>query len=132
VIRETSLEALRHITETGILGRARTRVYEVLYRYGPLAEFEVADYSDVTGYGSTLAKRVSELYEMGLVKVAGETKHPRTGRRCIQWDVTTEIPREPYRPKLSLRKQLAKVEEEVHQLREQVAELWKDSQRSLF
>lgn len=96
-MRSTSLEALAYITDTGILGRERTRCYEILFHHGPLAQFEFADFERDKHYGYTLSKRVSELVAMGLVQPVGVKVSPSTNRRCLTWDVTPKIPTTGYK-----------------------------------
>lgn len=98
-MRTTSLEAWHHINETGILGRARTKTYGILYNKGPLAQFEFERFEKPSAYGGTLSKRVNELEEMGLVKCIGDKINPLSGRRCMVYDVTLKVPRNKYKKK---------------------------------
>jgi hypothetical protein len=99
---------------SGILGKALTRTYDILYADGPLAQFELGGYSACTGSGNTLNKRVSELERWGVVRWVGEKINPRTGRVCMLWDVTSKIPQQTDEPpKKPTRKEIEKENREL-------------------
>ncbi len=95
-VRETSLEALRYVRETGCLNREQQRVYEHLFEHGPTTGIALAAaFGDSTGSGSTAVKRLSELEDRGLAVVVGQEAYEdglgRRRRRQL-WDVTGNLP----------------------------------------
>jgi len=99
--RDTSLEAYNHIVNTGLLGKTRTKAYRLLYRHGPLAQFEVEEFEGQKHYGGSLSKRFSELEDIGAVQIIGKKKNPISGRNCNLYDVTSKLITQPYQSKTS-------------------------------
>lgn len=91
-VRDTSAEAYHAICDSGDVGKQQKRVYEYIYRHGPCTGNEVAKglYSH---HNSGPRARITELKEAGLLKEVGRVDDPITGRRAIQWDVTSEMPK---------------------------------------
>ncbi len=98
-MRDTSLEAYEYISSTGILGAARTKAYGLLFHHGPMAQFEFERYERPKHYGGTLSKRVNELEQLGLAHDVGRKTNPVSGRGCIVWDVTSNMPNGKYQPR---------------------------------
>ncbi len=100
MVRKTSAEAYRKISESGLLSAARWQVYDVAYQAGPLTANQVAKILEERG--NTLATvrknthaRLTELRDLGVIEEQGTVICPVTGMRVIQWDVTGKLPQEP-------------------------------------
>lgn len=100
-MRDTSLSAYRELSESGALAGSRLAAYGLLAVHGPMPLFDFQHHENHKDYGSTLAKRVSELVRLGLAMPVGEIENPRSGRMCTLFDVTsrTSPVRHAFRPK---------------------------------
>jgi len=94
MIRQTSIEALQQIRESGVLSKRRFEVYVSLFEYGPCSATELfykmnklrnPSHSNVT-------TRLGELREMGVVKEIGTKICTITEKKVIEWDVTANLP----------------------------------------
>ncbi len=94
--RETSIQAFNTIKENGLLSERRWRVYEILFKHGPMIGSQVAEaYREIYGRTSnseTVRNRLTELRDMGCVAEMGKTIDEKTGMSVIQWDVTKRVP----------------------------------------
>lgn len=102
--RETSLEAYHRIKDEGLLSVRRWQVYDVLFHNGPLTANQMIKLFQsrypqyrLTNTGS-LATRLSELRDRGVVHEVAEIKCPVSSFRTIQWDVTDKLPVEFKKP----------------------------------
>ena len=87
-------QAYREIEANGLLSRMRFRVYDLLFRDGPLTQREV----DVRLGTDSGHKRVSELVERRVVRAVGERSCSVSGQLAVEWDVTDGLPVEPQKP----------------------------------
>jgi len=104
-VRQTSAEAFRVITETGLLSKRRLQVYEHLYHNGPLTAKQLSLALHFSAW-----KRVSELRRMGCVRELGVVVCEYTGHKVLQWDVTDVIPERVRQPHIGLRRRLRDTE----------------------
>jgi len=89
MIRETSIEAYRHLVENGILAEKNRVVYEYLWKNGATTQKKTErNFNDRT---YTLRPRFAQLEKMGLIKVVGEINCEETGRKNLLWDVTDRV-----------------------------------------
>jgi hypothetical protein len=127
VIRDTSIEAYKAITENGMLSDRRWRVYDILFHNGPLIGARVAElyYFQYgrTSASETIRNRLTELRDMGVVRETGKTFDPNTGMTVIVWDVTSKLPVTFVKQKTKtqiireLEARVAELERENHELR---------------
>lgn len=94
MIRDTSIQTYREITENGLLSKRRFDVYDVLFHHGPLTQTEVhAIVAKNTKISiRSITPRFSELERMGVIREVDRKICSVTGRQCIRWDVTSKLP----------------------------------------
>ena len=85
-MRTTSLEAYKHLVDSGTLSQRRWEAFQILFVYGPATGNEVAAHGCRPG----LWKRLSELARLGLVREVGTKKCSITGEEVTAWDVNEE------------------------------------------
>lgn len=95
MIRQTSIETYHAIEEEGLLGRLQFKVYDAIYKRGPLTQNELHKWCFPDTQPRNVQPRVSELVERGVVAQVGERECSITGRVCIIWDVTDKLPIRP-------------------------------------
>lgn len=86
--RSTSARAFHEIEDNGLLTAARFKVYAKLFDIGPATGSQLNDALKTP----SAHKRLSELYDVGVVKEVGEGTCPITGMTAILWDVTEVVP----------------------------------------
>jgi hypothetical protein len=85
--------AYAEIKNNGLLSRMRWRVYDYLYHHGPLTANEIdAGLMGPAEVNPSYHKRLSELENAGTVREVGERACRISGRNCIEWDVTANLP----------------------------------------
>jgi len=82
----TSINAYNEIRDNGLLTAARFKVYEYLTLHGPQTGNELD-----RALGSSAHKRLSELAEVGLIKVNGSRPDHLTGIENEVWEVIPGI-----------------------------------------
>jgi hypothetical protein len=95
MIRRTSIAAYSAIRDSPIIGRIQWRIYAHLYHHGPKTSGEV--YRSLRPPHKTpsqIRARFTELRELGVLREVGERSCRITGRRCILWDVTNNLPKQ--------------------------------------
>lgn len=95
MIRKTSIETYKAIQDSGHLGRTQREVYNALYQYGPLTQNELHFWHFQERQPRDVQPRVSELVKLGVVKSAGKRQCNITGRVCMTWETTDEMPVTP-------------------------------------
>ena len=93
IIRTTSIEVYRKLVEAKLLPPMRRRVYDNLYKYGPLTRNEVAENIDMVP--NDCSTRLKELRDANRVREVGEDKCNVTGQKIILYDVTDMIGQDP-------------------------------------
>ncbi len=85
-MRNTSVSAYHDIKKSGTLGNLQMVVYQFVFKNGPVTRYDVKQHFGDTkdGYGN----RLSELGQMGLLEIVGETINPESGHKNNSWDVT--------------------------------------------
>jgi hypothetical protein len=88
-MRQTSILAYEAVKASGKLSDMRWRVYDFLYKYGPLTGRELdAKMASPNETRTSYHKRLSELERMGLAYIVAERICSITGHQAIEWDVT--------------------------------------------
>ena len=88
-MRQTSILAYEAIKASGKLSDMRWRVYDFLYKNGPLTGRELdAKMASPNETRTSYHKRLTELERMGLVCIVTERNCHVTGHMAIEWDVT--------------------------------------------
>lgn len=82
--RSTSSRAYQRLLHSGRLAVCQMEAYEALYSYGPLTGSEVVAKS---GYNGAW-KRLSELSDLGYIRVVGRRVCTISKRKALIWDVT--------------------------------------------
>lgn len=95
-MRQTSIDAYNAIKESGLLGKRQKHAYNVLYKDGPLTGNELSELMRIPGQW----KRCSELKKRRLAIEVGKRPCRVTGRECLTWDVTSNMPVPYVREKL--------------------------------
>lgn len=89
--RQTSIDVYEQIKAEGLLEGWRWRVYQTLFRHGPLTSGE-AHKAVGEGTKNDVATRISELKAMGCVREVGTRPCRVTGRNVLEVDVTDKVP----------------------------------------
>ena len=96
-MRQTSILAYEAIKSSGKLSDMRWRVYDFLYRNGPLTGRELdAKMASPNETRTSYHKRLTELERMGLVCIVTERNCHVTGHLAIEWDVTDKKEPRPF------------------------------------
>lgn len=114
--RNTSVAAYQSITENGLLSRRRWEVYEVLYRFGPLTQLELAKAHFQHTQARNVQPRISELAALGVVEHVGFKVDEVTQQKNMLWDVNDQLPVKPMKKKSS-RARILELENEVRELK---------------
>lgn len=126
MIRETSVEAYRSIRDNGSLSENQLRVYAIIYEHGPLIGSKVSErYKEMfptATHSEVVRNRITDLFNMGLVKEVGRDVDPQTKRPSIVWDVTPNLPKKVVKVK-SLRQQLKDLAEKLSKANDENFEL---------
>lgn len=88
--RETSAEAYRQITASGLLQDLQLATYKACYDHGPMTDHEIA--LKIGKPRDTASPRVRELIARGVLREVGERKCQVTDRTCRIVDVTANLP----------------------------------------
>ena len=116
-VRRTSLSAYHEVMASGLLGERQKQAYEVLFHHGPLTGNELSQMMGRPGQW----KRCSELKKRGLAIEVGERECRVTGRQCIIWDVTEDLPRKADEAvRESSRQKIERLEGEILTLKKQL------------
>lgn len=91
-MRQTSILAYEAVKASGKLSDMRWRVYDFLYKYGPLTGRELdAKMASPNETRTSYHKRLSELERMGLAYIVAERICFVSGHQAIVWDVTSKM-----------------------------------------
>lgn len=90
--RKASLQAYTKLVVEGRLSKSRKQVYACVYNNGPIDQLRAHDLLRTGGAiaWSTVSGRFSELLQMGLLEIVGETTN-RRGNVVTLWDVTDRL-----------------------------------------
>ena len=92
--RQTSKKAYREIKAEGLLSKMRFIVYDFIYQNGPVTQKQaIIQLGKGRQKGGTFTGRFSELENIGVIKIVGETVCEDTGRSVHLWDVTPDLPK---------------------------------------
>lgn len=92
-VRATSVLAYNEIKDRGLLSHLRWKVYDCVFRLGPITSAEVDDQLKAPGQlRPGFHKRLSELRSLGVVRETGDRRCRVTGRRAVQWIATGRLP----------------------------------------
>lgn len=103
-MRQTSIEAFNAIRENGLLTGLQFEIYSILFDHGPMTAGEAAQvyrsrHPQTNRQRNEIAKRVSDLRAVGVVREIGARPCKASGMRVLVWDVTDRLPeRESVRP----------------------------------
>ena len=96
MIRKTSIMAYNQIREDRLLSQKRLRVYEILFKHGPLTGAQVSEQYkqlyNTSKYSETIRNRLTELVKMNIVDELGITECPISKRKVILYDVNSNLP----------------------------------------
>lgn len=90
-IRDTNLEAFRHLEASGALSAARWEVYSATFEHGPHTSGEAFDRLNTNRQRHPLSQSravFTWLHDAGLLRVVGKRPCRVSGRACLVWDVT--------------------------------------------
>lgn len=133
--RDTSIQAYRQIQAEGLLSERRFEAYKFIYEHGPLTANEMMYKAKELRmrthiHMESLSKRLSELRDLGVIQEIGTKKCSISGRECIVWDVTSNLPVKPKKKKTS--KQIIKeLQEEIKELKRALAKCKCDAVKQL-
>lgn len=94
-MRETSIETYHAIKENGLLSRMRFVVYECIYNHQPLTQSEAWSFLKISHgikSGQNITPRFAELKNHGVITESGVRPCKITGRNCIEWQTTNNLP----------------------------------------
>jgi hypothetical protein len=90
-MRRTSIECYNKIRDNGLLSRVRWKIYDCLYKYGPLTTRQVYKRLGITDIGN-ISSGLAAMRTRGCVDEEGEVVCEETGHTVILWDVTNRLP----------------------------------------
>jgi hypothetical protein len=100
-VRDTSAEAYRKVTESGLLSRNLTRTFDIIYKYGPLTGRQAySKYRFQYGGDGNLnlfKSHITHLQDYGVVSDFDKVKDEISGMTVYRWDITYRIPVKPNR-----------------------------------
>jgi hypothetical protein len=95
-MRKTSLQTYRQIESEGLLSALRFEVYSAIYRAEePITQGECWATYFPHRQRHDVAPRFAELEARGVIASVGERVCRVTGRRCMVWATTNNLPKEP-------------------------------------
>ena len=91
--RETSIIAYNAIKDSGLLSKLKWRVYDYLYKFGPLTAKQInIRLGCATTNSGVYTTRLSELRRIGVVEEVGRIECEYSGQKVILWDVNKNLP----------------------------------------
>jgi hypothetical protein len=96
----TSAATYQAIKDSGLVGELQLQVLKALAVNGPLTSGELAEFH-IKSARVSVSPRLAELKNQGAVAEKGKRPCRVTGRECVEWDLTGNLPR-----KLTPREQL--------------------------
>lgn len=94
--RQTSIEAFHQIRESGLLSRERFRVFATVFAMGECTSGEafeaIEKRKERKSPLSQSRARFTELRDLGVIEEAGVRPCKVTGRNCIVWALTDNLP----------------------------------------
>lgn len=95
-MRKTSIDTYNQIKNCGLLSKMRFMVYECIYQNGPMTQSECwknhLEKSHGIKSGQNITPRFAELKNLGVICENSIRPCSITGRMCIEWDVTNNLP----------------------------------------
>lgn len=128
-MRQTSIDTYHAIKESGLLSKLRFTAYDCIYHHGPITQSECFNMichdpkGRINGHQS-IAPRFAELKRFGVIEEAYVKPCNITGRKCIAWKVTGNLPAKPDRritEKQKLLNQIKGLKIEIAQLKHQLS-----------
>lgn len=117
----TSVSAYHSIRDSGLLGELQLKVVHAIALNGPLTSGELAEYH-LDAARVSISPRLAELKTQGVVKEAEKRACAATGRECIAWDLTGNVPAKLSKKELIL-KEIQKFEGKIEKLKKKLLEL---------
>jgi len=125
MISETSINAYKVITESGLLRGLQYDVYEYIHLCVTTTQPRaVRHFQDMK---SSIVPRFAELERMGVIEKIGEVRNEETGMPVDEWSITGRLPirrsrvKPPTRGQLEIKNKV--LQEENARLAERVAQL---------
>jgi hypothetical protein len=104
-VADTSIAAWVSISNSGFLGNRQLIAYDLIYKHGPITQWELDLLFEATNPNNTkdrtLSKRVSELEKMELVRRCGKKDHGN--HETYLFETTTTILLVPYEKPMTAR-----------------------------
>jgi hypothetical protein len=94
-MRETSIEAYRAIMANGVMNRRAQQVYHVLFYHGPLTQTECWKYIQIESEQipqHSISPRFAQMERRAVIRPVGKRPCGITGIKCLEWDVTANLP----------------------------------------
>lgn len=96
MVRDTSIEIYRKITDEGLLSKKRMQVYDIIYNHGPMTGSQVAAKYKLmhssAKHSESIRNRITELVKQKVVKEVDTKECPVTGNNVLWFDVTANLP----------------------------------------
>ena len=94
MVRDTSIQAYKHIKDSGVLAKRQEQVYETVYHEGPIGSRAVWEeikkaHPDIPH--NSISPRFKELIREGVMKEDGEYECPYTKETVTAFDVTSKV-----------------------------------------
>jgi hypothetical protein len=105
----TSIKALNHIRNSGLLSKRRLETYEYLVNYGPITGndlIRVARKHHPTANQTSFNARLSELETIGMARTVGLAKDSVSGNECKLWEAIPNPYPSPLPKKVTLSQQV--------------------------
>jgi hypothetical protein len=94
-MRQTSIDIYNQIESGGLLSYLRFEVYKAFFYNGPMTQGEMWKRCFPERQRHDVAPRVAELVSRSVLAYVGERMCEVTGRVCMVFDVTSNLPKEP-------------------------------------
>ena len=119
-MRDTSTAVYHEIMASGLLTRYRRRVFECIYRHGPISIGAVVRAAKEKGLREqVVSPRFAELQSLGVITEVGHTIDAVTGMRVLLWDITGKSPVKPEK-RVSKKARMKELEKLVASLEEEL------------
>lgn len=107
-IRDTSIEAYKNIIESGYLSAILIKVFDIIFRFGPMTSREANEhFVEIHGGDDNLNQlrsKISLLQDLGVIKTTDKVKCSDTLKNVYRFDVTGRMPTKVKKPSMADKK----------------------------
>lgn len=95
MVRETSIECYNELQKEGVIALMERKIYNIVYKHGPCTSGEAYKYLSKKMVINPLSQsraRFTKLVEKGVFKELPKRPCKISGRKCLVYDVTGNLP----------------------------------------